>query len=54
MSINGAALSGTPAIRDKAAIVGMDWQQIRMIPRFVPTSGGLFVLEVDGGPSRDR
>jgi prolyl oligopeptidase len=38
----------------KAAIVGMDWQMIRMIPRFVPTPGGLYVLEVEGGPSRLR
>jgi prolyl oligopeptidase len=38
----------------KTAIVGLDWQQTRMIPRFVPTPGGLFVLEVDGGPSRLR
>jgi prolyl oligopeptidase len=38
----------------KSAIVGLDWQQIRMIPRFVPTPGGLFVLEVNGGPSRLR
>ena len=38
----------------KTAIVGLDWQQTRMIPRFVPMRGGLFVLEVDGGPSRLR
>jgi prolyl oligopeptidase len=38
----------------KAAVVGMDWQQLRMIPRFVPTPGGLFVLAVDGGPSQLR
>ena len=38
----------------KSAIVGLDWQQLRMIPRFVPTEAGLFVLEIDGGPSRVR
>jgi prolyl oligopeptidase len=40
--------------QSKTAIVGLDWQEMRMIPRFVPTPGGLFVLEVDGGPSRLR
>jgi prolyl oligopeptidase len=34
-----------------AAMVGLDWQQLRMIPRFVPTLNGLFILESDGGPS---
>ena len=38
----------------KTAIVGLDWQQLRMIPRFVPAEVGLFVLEIDGGPSRVR
>ncbi len=38
----------------KAALVGLDWQEMRMIPRFVPTPAGLFVLAVDGGPSRVR
>ena len=36
------------------AIVGLDWQQMRMVPRFVPVAGGVYVLEVDGGPSRLR
>jgi prolyl oligopeptidase len=46
--------SDTVVPEGKTAIVGLDWQQTRMIPRFVPTPGGLFVLEVDGGPSRVR
>jgi prolyl oligopeptidase len=37
-----------------AALVGMDWQQICMVPRCVPTPGGLFALLVDGGPARVR